>query len=230
MGIKERREREKSERRELILRAAIDVYIKEGYHGTTMDKIAETAELSRATLYLYFKTKDEIFVSAIVNHSSFFTELLDDVYERREKIGSGLAKELWRCFKKFYDRDPATINATLYFHQGQMLKSLSEALRLELDRSGSKNFNRLCALMEYGIDAGIFRPCNPKTLAEFVWTAFLGILHLENSKEAMSRKTHIEETWALGFEILERGIRTGRGDFSDIQHDTLRGYSLISNE
>ena len=210
MGIKERRERERGERRELILRAAIDVYMQEGYHGTTMDKIAEIAELSRATLYLYFKTKDEIFVSAIVNQSGYFTQLLDDIYARREKIGGQLTVELWRSFKRFYDRDPATMNATLYFHQGQMLKSLSESLRLELDRSGSKNFNRLCAIMEYGTQAGFFKDCNPKTLAEFVWTAFLGILHLENSKAAMSRKTHIEETWALGLDILERGMGNTR--------------------
>jgi AcrR family transcriptional regulator len=31
-----------------------------------MEKIAETAELGRATLYLYFKTKDEIFIHAIL--------------------------------------------------------------------------------------------------------------------------------------------------------------------
>jgi hypothetical protein len=134
--------------------------------------------------------------------------LLDEIYDRREQIGKELSRELWGSFKKFYDRDPATMNATLYFHQGQMLKSLPESLRLELDKSGSKNFNRLCSIVEYGINAGFFKVCNPKTLAEFIWTAFLGILHLENSKSAMMRKTHIEETWALGFDILERGIST----------------------
>ncbi|MFC1883866.1 TetR/AcrR family transcriptional regulator [Thermodesulfobacteriota bacterium] len=206
MGIKERREREKSERRDLILRAAISVYMGEGYHGTTMDKIAEKAELSRATLYLYFKTKDEIFVNAIVNQSDYFTKLLDGIYDRKKELGRELPRELWYSFKKFYDSDPATLDATLYFHQGQMLKSLPEHLRLELDRSGSKNFNRLSGIMEYGINEGFFKRCNPKTLAEFVWTAFLGIIHLENSKAAMSRKTHINETWTLGLEILERGL------------------------
>ena len=212
MGIKERREREKSERRDLILRAAISVYMGKGYHGTTMDRIAEEAELSRATLYLYFKTKDEIFVNAIVNQSGYFTNLLDEIYARKQEIGRDLPRELWYSFKKFYDRDPATMDVTLYFHQGQMLKSLPGYLRLELDQSGSKNFNRLSSIMEYGIDKGFFRRCNPKTLAEFVWTAFLGIIHLENSKAAMSRKTHIDETWALGLEILERGLGNNQGN------------------
>ena len=74
MGIKERRAREKRERRESILKAAIRVYDQEGYHAITMEKIAEAAELGRATLYLYFKTKDEIFIHAIVSYASFFTK------------------------------------------------------------------------------------------------------------------------------------------------------------
>ena len=210
MGNQERKEREKERRRQQIMVAAKRVFSDKGFNKATMEDIAQEAELSPGTLYLYFKTKDEIFVNAIVNQSGYFTQLLDEIYARREKIGGQLTVELWGSFKKFYDKDPATMNATLYFHQGQMLKSLPESLRLELDRSGSKNFNRLCAIMEYGIEAGFFKDCNPKTLAEFVWTAFLGILHLENSKAAMSRKTHIKETWDLGLDILEKGMGNGR--------------------
>ena len=58
MGINERKERERNNRRRLILEAAEHVYLKEGYHSTTMEKIAEMAELSRAAIYLHFKTKN----------------------------------------------------------------------------------------------------------------------------------------------------------------------------
>ncbi len=209
MGIRERRERERSERRDSILQAAVQVYMEQGYHATTMDKIAETAELSRATLYLYFKTKDEIFVQAIVRQSGFFAGLLEGLYMRREEIGDDLLQELWECFKTFYSMDPSIMNVTLYFHQSQMLRSLPDSLRLELDRSGSLNYSWMCEIMGYGIRKGLFRKCHEKTLAEFIWTSFLGIVHLENSKMAMGRKTHLQETWALGMSILERGVMTG---------------------
>jgi hypothetical protein len=34
-------------------------------------------------------------------------------------------------------------------------------------------------------------------------------VHLENSKMAMGRKTHLQETWALGMSILEEGLKPG---------------------
>lgn len=206
MGIKERREREKNERRDSILRAAIQVYEQEGYHAITMEKIAEEAELGRATLYLYFKTKDEIFVHAIASYSDFFRKRLENLYECRAETKEDILQSLWRTFIEFYEKDRALFNATLYFHQSEMIRNLSEHLRIMLDRSGSRNYEFLSKIMTYGIEQGVFRDCDPKTLAEVVWTSFLGIIHLENSKQAMCRKIHLETTWNLALEMLSRGI------------------------
>jgi TetR/AcrR family transcriptional regulator len=63
VGLSERKEREKQARKESILDAARRVFQEKGYQSTTMDKIAEEAELSKATLYLYFKNKDDLFLS-----------------------------------------------------------------------------------------------------------------------------------------------------------------------
>lgn len=206
MAIENRREKEKAWRRELILKSAIEIYTEEGYHATTMEKIAQRAELSRATLYLYFKTKDEIFVNAIVSLSEFFHQLLEDIYEKRFLLKDRILEELWKSFQKFYFRDPKTINATLYFHQSQMIMNLPEELRLMLDRTGSRNYETLWKIMEFGINEGYFIKCNPKTLAEVVWTSFLGIIHLENSKKAMGRKNHLDITWDLAYRIISKGI------------------------
>ena len=206
MGIKERRAREKNQRRDSILEAAIKVYDQEGYHAITMEKIADTAELSRATLYLHFKTKDEIFIHAIVSYSDFFRKRLEKLYARRAEIKDDLLASLWSTFIAFYEKDRASFSATLYFHQSEMIRNLPENLRIMLDHSGSRNYEYLSKIMAYGIGQGVFRECDPKTLAEVVWTSFLGIIHLENSKKAMSRKIHLEITWNLALEMLSRGI------------------------
>jgi len=206
MGIKDRRERERESRKEAIFRAAMDVYLKEGYHSVTMEKIAESSELSRATLYLYFNTKDEIFVHGIVNRSQFFGDLLEKILERRSETGRDILGELWQGFKEFYNKDPATFDATLYFHQGDMLRNLPGDLRSLLDQSGSRNYKLLCAIMAFGVEQGFFTPCDPRTLAEVVWSAFLGIVHLENSKAAMNRKAHMGITWDLAQRVLAEGI------------------------
>jgi len=63
-----------------------------------MEKIAEEAELGRATLYLYFKTKDEIFIHAILSYSGFFNQRLEKLYADRAQIKDKLLESLWFFF------------------------------------------------------------------------------------------------------------------------------------
>ncbi len=75
MGVTERKLREKQRRREDIIRAAEAAFFSDNYENVTMEEIANNAELSKGTLYLYFKSKDELEfalaekgVSEIVNY------------------------------------------------------------------------------------------------------------------------------------------------------------------
>ena len=60
MGIKERKQQEKSKMRELIQKTAMNLFLEKGYENITIRHIAEKIEYSPATIYLYFKNKDEI--------------------------------------------------------------------------------------------------------------------------------------------------------------------------
>ncbi len=61
MGVKERREREKSEVRDKILDAARELFISEGYEGVSMRSVAEKIEYSATAIYAYFADKEELF-------------------------------------------------------------------------------------------------------------------------------------------------------------------------
>src|SRR6516165_2630672 len=61
MGVKERREREKSETRDKILDAARELFINEGYEAVSMRKLAEKIEYSPTDIYLHFADKEELF-------------------------------------------------------------------------------------------------------------------------------------------------------------------------
>lgn len=56
------RERNRQRTHERIVKAAAELFHEYGYDGTTMDEIAERAEVSRATLFNYFPTKDSLLV------------------------------------------------------------------------------------------------------------------------------------------------------------------------
>ena len=61
MGISERKDREKAEMRKIILNAAMEIFVKEGYNSVSIRRIAQKIEYSPGSLYTYFKDKDSIF-------------------------------------------------------------------------------------------------------------------------------------------------------------------------
>jgi AcrR family transcriptional regulator len=60
MGIVQRKERERLEMRKLIIEAAFEMFVTEGYERTSIRNIAEKIEYSPATIYLYYKDKDQL--------------------------------------------------------------------------------------------------------------------------------------------------------------------------
>ena len=63
MGTKERHEREREAVRQLILDAARELFVREGFDNVSIRKIAERIEYSPAAIYGYFPSKDDIFFS-----------------------------------------------------------------------------------------------------------------------------------------------------------------------
>lgn len=60
MGISERKEREKTEMKQLIMSAALKMFLEDGYAKTSIRNIADAIEYSPGTIYLYYKDKDEL--------------------------------------------------------------------------------------------------------------------------------------------------------------------------
>lgn len=73
MSIAARKQREKEDKRALILDAARKIFLEKGYAQTSIRNIAEEIEHSPGTIYLYFKDKDEIFHAL---HEEGFSRML----------------------------------------------------------------------------------------------------------------------------------------------------------
>jgi AcrR family transcriptional regulator len=206
LGVIERRKRERDLRRELAIDAAMSIYEEEGYHAITMEKIAERSELSRAALYLYFKSKDEIVISAIVPHSDYFASVLQEVYDSRESIKEELLEKLWECFQSFYEKDPVVFTAWQLFHESETIGNLAAELRDILLESGKKVVVLQHKIVEYAVAENIFIQSDHRALSEIIWSTFLGIVYVERSKNVLSHKSHMASTHDLAKEVLSRGV------------------------
>src|SRR5918993_87591 len=67
--IRPRRKDLPENRRACILNAARCVFARQGYADTIVDDIAGQAGIAKGTLYLYFKSKEEIFLAALIQDS-----------------------------------------------------------------------------------------------------------------------------------------------------------------
>jgi AcrR family transcriptional regulator len=74
MGIAERKERDKQEMRQRIIDAAMHMFLEDGYNKTSIRNIAEAIEYSPATIYLYYKDKDELLYAV---QKEAFDKLMD---------------------------------------------------------------------------------------------------------------------------------------------------------
>lgn len=88
MGIKERREREKGEMREAILRVAREIAVAEGWSNVSIRKIADRIEYSPPMIYEYFANKEHLLLALVIEG---YRQLL---LRLREARGSAPTPEL----------------------------------------------------------------------------------------------------------------------------------------
>jgi AcrR family transcriptional regulator len=113
-----RREEEKERRRAEMVDAAEELYAKLGWDAVTMDRVARSARLSRALLYVYFRDKNDL-LHAITERA------LVDLRERFVKAAAAHAKgidkvqAIGRSYVLFQQEKPYRFDACSRFHAHQ---------------------------------------------------------------------------------------------------------------
>jgi TetR/AcrR family fatty acid metabolism transcriptional regulator len=110
----------KTDKRRQILDAAVEVFAATGFHKSRVSDIAREAGVADGTIYLYFKSKDDVLIS-------IFEEAMGEMIERAEAAIAGLA-------------DPLEKLARLAVHHMENVeqnKTLAKVLQVELRLSNT---------------------------------------------------------------------------------------------
>lgn len=118
------RDRQKAERREIILRSAEALFAEQGIDSTTISSIADAAGVSPPTVFNYFGTKDNLLNSLIFEgvevsrrrwasmqmqeHTSLAMSLTSFLAEVTEKTIEIAGKRVWRYAEAAFIRHPNT--------------------------------------------------------------------------------------------------------------------------
>ena len=84
-NLSDRKKKERRVRQALILKGALDVFKEKGIDGSTMDEIAIKSGFGKATLYYYFKSKEEVFSAILTNGWSKIWYDLEPVIAEQNK-------------------------------------------------------------------------------------------------------------------------------------------------
>jgi len=184
--IRERREREKAQRIRSILDAAEKVFFSKGYLKATMDEIALEAEISKPTIYQYFKTKDDLFFSLmlpVVDDIGALLMLIEKkVAQRRYKSGRSLIRDVFDGLLETYLRAPATFRIVQMFQQAGLVYELNEEIQSALNYKGRNNFEALRRSMRMAMGQRLLRRTNVHALVDVVWGLFTGIVQIQDIK------------------------------------------------
>jgi AcrR family transcriptional regulator len=172
MGIAERKERQRAELREQILRVARDMVMREGFAALSMRKLADAVEYAPATLYLHFENRDAIARELCVRGFQDLLAMLEPAAAVEEPVErlSGIAE----AYVRFGLEQPETYR--LLFMEDP---KLSTALFSDAEGAGPRSFAVLGRAFEDLKAAGrLAEDADPARLAEVLWAGMHGIVSL----------------------------------------------------
>jgi len=183
MGIAERKEREKEQRRNNIIDAAEKVFFSRGLDAATMDDVAEEAELSKGTLYLYFKSKEELYLAITQRGLRILTEMFEKCLQKKKK-GIDMVLAIGRAYREFAKKYPDYFQAAIYFESQIKDFNPEHPNAVACMEQGEKVLNLVVEALKKGVEDGTIRPgVDPLKTAIVLWGQTTGILWLVSSHE-----------------------------------------------
>jgi len=157
--MKEIKEQEKEQRRNYILDAAEKLFFSRGYDGVSMDDIANEVEFNKATLYLYFKSKESLFFTVVLRGIRILNAMIEEGIKDC-KTSIEILDTIGKVYFEFVNKYPDYNRTYLYFQSGRfnlennedMDEIVKEILKLRQD-----TFSITCNAIKSGIDEDLIR-------------------------------------------------------------------------
>lgn len=129
-----RRQREREQRYQTILKAAERCFAREGYHKASVELIADEAEVSVGTVYFYFKNKEDLLIHLLNDIGFQLRELLGREFRKADGTDEGMQRAGKVFFDEFCPHYPERL--LIFFRD-----AVGQSAEVEVHRK--KIFNRL---------------------------------------------------------------------------------------
>lgn len=168
-----KRQEQKEMRREQILDVGLDLFVRNGYYGTTTKEIAEALGISPGLMFHYFKSKDELYI-----------ELLSQLSQGMGKVTGSpefgqlnpleIFQMMIEVIVQSFEDNPRSAKYFLLVAQAKMCTRLTGEIRNAVKAVDVNTFEKLVIA---GQEAGVIRQGDAKALAGLVYSTIQGIAH-----------------------------------------------------
>lgn len=190
---------EHEKRKREILEKSLDIFIEEGYEDVTFQKIADRCGITRTTLYIYFKNKQELFLWSIKQltqglETALLLVVNNQSLSSREQLHQVCTKIIDTCMdnKKLFN-----IILVYLLQLQKMGKDPGDRVRRRVLRLR----HLLSTILIAGMKKGEFRKINVKAANEM----FYGLIQSTIFRLAILDQESIEELNA-SFDLAIEGI------------------------
>ncbi|MEX0757205.1 MAG: TetR/AcrR family transcriptional regulator [Acidimicrobiia bacterium] len=145
-------ERKRQLRRDQILDSAARVFARDGFHAARMDDIAAELELTKAALYYYCESKEDLFVKVIEARVGIAVDALEGLDTAHTTASDRVREAILTHLRIFHQhRDIYTM------FLGERLRSISGEAASVVDEMGRRFEHQWAELLEEGVASGEFR-------------------------------------------------------------------------
>lgn len=195
MGIAERKQREKEDMRQLILDTAKRLFTERGYESVSIRNIAEVIEYSPATIYLYYKDKNELLHSLHLEGFRLMLSQMQGVAQVEDPFERLAA--LSEVYIRFAHENPELYD--LMFIMTAPMDYLSDGEKWGM---GEETFGFLVSIIAACQQQGRFQGKDAFQLAFYCWSTVHGLVSLE-----IRQRTRVCKDDVLRGCLVEEGLK-----------------------
>ncbi len=208
MGTRERRARERIARRETILDAARAIFADRGLLASTIDEIAERAEVAKGTIYLYFKSKEEMLMALLEEAATLLAHRMTKATDLARPADENL-RRIAEVYCRFAREEPQYFKLVALFCQSEIKAKVGGGAMAP----GGTCLEGLASLIEKGIHEGTFAPStDPWKAAAVGWASTNGILLLfeQHPEQGERLPVAVDDLLRESTELFIRGLKAGK--------------------